>query len=116
MAAAVAVVHLPGGIVCCCHTSTIRILPGETLDLWVGRRQHFSVVYLLGSSSRSSAPASETSGSCGCRSGGSGWYMCAEAAASEGNAVVALWGGAAAPYYLGVDLVLHGQRARRPVR
>ena len=42
--------------------------------------------------------------------------MCAEVAASEGDVVVASWGGAVAQHYVGGDLVSQGRRARRPGR
>ena len=49
----------------------------------------------------------------GCRSGGSGRWMYAEAAASDGHATAVLWGRSAALLDMGGDLVLRGWPVRR---
>ena len=49
----------------------------------------------------------------GCRSGGSGRWMYAEAAASDGHATAVLWGRSAALLGMGGDLVLRGWPVRR---
>ena len=52
----------------------------------------------------------------GGRGGGSGRWMYAEEAASDSDVMVPLWGRVAVVHCFGGDLVLRGQRGRRPGR
>jgi hypothetical protein len=107
---------------CECHAISGR----NPKLLWSGRRRHLCR-YLLGGAALESLTLVERQvyGSCtgllrarsgGRRGGGSGRWMYAEAAASDGHATAALWGRPVALHGMGGDLVLRGWRVRLPGR